>query len=415
MSCNAIETYIKGLWYSLVVGLMALIDFEAAFEKRCDEIAPWLFANFQYQGIETFSTLAFAVGTPQQPCSEQEMQRFSDRIVQGPASLAELSAIKRIHFEATTLLMVDLKRQATAGDTSEPSRSKPYVEKKKRLEAQQQRITGLSHRHEQKASHALIDFCFHIVESGALVYVPPSKCTSRDSEVQADVKQKQKQFVTLEQGALKTVVGGELQNVDVGSELKLMYAFQRRGLAFDLVGLMSWETRSDWVNKLFRAFTADVPQQFQSLTLQHILKADQELFILLAEENTGSLKAARQGDPPPLDAFVAMLMNDPRINIHLVPSAKVDKRPANQMSRPETGPSGPKGPKRPKTSGEKATLPSELEGLHVKSKDGKPMCWSFNLKRGCSNSTKKGRCRFGLHVCMKCLKVGHGASSCTGS
>ena len=393
--------------------MMALVESEAAFEKRCDELARWLHQAFTDHGIGSFSSLAFAIGTPQQPASEQDMQRFCDRICQGPASLAEVSTIKRIHFEATTLMMVDLKRQATAGDSSEPARSLPFVEKQRRLEAQQQRITGISHKHEQKASHALIDHCFHIVETGALVYVPPSKCTSRDSEIQNDSKSKQKQVVTLEQGALKTVHGDSLQTVDVGTELRLMYAFQRRGLAFDLVGLLSWDLHSAWINKLFRAIMAEAPANFSPVSVQQILRADQEMFLLLAEEHNGPLKAAGTGQDPPLDATLQACLNDPRINVHLVPNQRVEKRAHN--SGQEKTHSNTQANKKQKTQHDKAPaqLPTELSGLNVKTKDNKPLCWNFNMKRGCANPLKKGRCRFGFHTCMKCLKANHGASNCT--
>ena len=128
---------------------MSLVDSEAGFQKTCDELMDGLHDMFLYLQITTFSGLAFSVGTPQQPVVEQDMQRFSDRVVQGPASIAEVSVIKRIHFEAQTLLMADVRKQATVGDTSEPSKSLPFVEKKRRLDAQQLRITGLSHAHEQ--------------------------------------------------------------------------------------------------------------------------------------------------------------------------------------------------------------------------------------------------------------------------
>ena len=53
-----------------------------------------------------------------------------------------------------------------------------------------QPITGISHKHEQQAAHALIDACFQMVESGSLIYIAPSKCGSRDQEVQQDAKSK---------------------------------------------------------------------------------------------------------------------------------------------------------------------------------------------------------------------------------
>eukprot|EP00435_Cladocopium_sp_Y103_P012737 s4229_g3.t1 len=350
---------------------MSLIDSEAAFEKRCNELLDGLHDMMSHLQIVTFSALAFAVGTPQQAVTEQDMQRFCDRIVGGPASIAEVSIIKRLHFESQTLLMADVRRQASVGDSSEPTKSLPYVEKKRRLEAQQLRITGLSHMHEQKASHALIDYCFHIVETGALTYVAPSRCTSRDSEIQGEAKNKQKQLLTLEQGSLKAVANDGLSVVDVGTEMKLMYAFQRRGLAFDLVGLMSWDAHMEWVNKLFRAMMHEAPSNFQSVGLHQLLRADQEMFTLLASEYDGPLKSANVNLDPPLDAQVRMYSNDPRVTMHLVAMPKSEKR-----SAPAGGTHTPKQPPAKKQKNDAkppAQLPSELHGLHTKTADGKPM------------------------------------------
>ena len=167
---------------------MALVDSVASFEKRCNELRDGLHGVFGDAGITTFSTLAFAVGTPQSAPADDDMQRFTDRLMGGPATLADLAVVKRIHFEAVTLVMVDLQQHSSAQDLSEPGRSLPFVEKQRRLAVQQAKITGISHRHEQQASHALIDACFQMVESGSLVYLAPSKCGTRDQEIQQDTK-----------------------------------------------------------------------------------------------------------------------------------------------------------------------------------------------------------------------------------
>ena len=394
---------------------MALIDSVASFEKRCDELNEGLRDVLASSGIQTFSALAFAVGTPQSAPSDGEMQRFADRLMGGPASLSELSMVKRIHFEAVTLVMVDLQKHSAAQDLSEPGRNLPFVEKQRRLAVQQTRITGLTHRHEQQASHALIDASFQMVESGSLVYIAPSKCGSRDQEVQQDAKNKQKQLVTIEQGALKTIATPSLPTIDVGTEMRLMYALQRRGLAFDLVSLMSWETHSEWCNKLFRALMSDAIPNFSPISLDQLLRADQELYLLLAAEYTGPLKPSTVDGDPPLDDEVRRLMNDPRINIHLTPIQRVEKRVAAATS-PTNNNAKNNANKRQRTDAPKAPsqLPTELQGLNMKTKDGKPICWHKNLKKGCRNATKNGRCRFGYHVCMKCLKPGHGAAECHG-
>ena len=393
---------------------MALVDSAASFEKRCNELQETLHQVFQDAGITTFSSLAFAVGTPQSAPSDDDMQRFADRLMGGPAPLSELSLVKRLHFEAVTLVMVDIQKQSASQDLSEPGRSLPFVEKQRRLLVQQERITGISHKHEQQAAHALIDACFQMVESGSLVYLPPSKCGSRDQEIQQDAKAKQKQLVTIEQGALKAIASPTLMTVDIGTELKLMYALQRRGLAFDVVSLMSWETHSEWVNKLFRALMSDATPNFSPISLEQLLRADQELFLLLAAEYTGSLKPPALDADPPLDQEVKRLMNDPRINVHLTPIQRIEKRSGNPPPNQNNVPTKNNSNKRPRVDGPKtpSQVPAELQGLHLKTKEGKPICWHRNLKRGCKNATKNGRCRFGFHTCMRCLKPGHGAAEC---
>eukprot|EP00435_Cladocopium_sp_Y103_P072053 s179_g39.t1 len=392
---------------------MALIDSEAAFEARCEKLSPGLKDLFKVQAIKTFSALSFAIGTPQSAVSDTDMKAFSDKVYGREATLGEAAIVKRLHFESNTIVMMDLKSQASVGDSSEPSRKLPFVEKQRRLSAQETRITGLTHRNEQQPSHALIDACFTMVESGALIYLPPSKCGSRDSEVHSDNKAKQKQILTLEQGTLKSVHQDNLTQVDVGTELKLMFAFQRRGLAFDLVNLVSWDVHTAWTNKLYRALMAEPPTGFASVSLSQLLRADQELFSLLASEFQKPLKAAAVDDKPPLDAEISKLMADPRINVFLTPLPKHEKKSVteipvkNKFEKDGRQQSSTTTPKRPA-----AQVPQELVGLHFKTKDGKPLCWHKNLKKGCNNQVKKGRCKFGYHTCMKCLKPGHGAFEC---
>ena len=56
---------------------MALIDSVASFEKRCDELNEGLRDVLASSGIQTFSALAL----PQSAPSDEEMQRFADRLM----------------------------------------------------------------------------------------------------------------------------------------------------------------------------------------------------------------------------------------------------------------------------------------------------------------------------------------------
>ena len=63
---------------------MALVDSEAAFEQRLREVVANAAARLAItnSGIRTFSALAFSVGTPQTPPSDDAFRGFADRVLQ---------------------------------------------------------------------------------------------------------------------------------------------------------------------------------------------------------------------------------------------------------------------------------------------------------------------------------------------
>ena len=393
---------------------MALIDSETAFNKRCEELLTGLFEKCKAQSITSFSTLAFSVGSPQNPVSDTEFATFADTIFEQQSTLGTTAVLRRLHFEACTLLVADMKTQSASVDASEPLRKLPFVEKQSRLEAQRKKLNGLLHTSEQQPSHCLIDMAFNIVESGSITYIHPSKCHSREQEIQAEAKGRSKNIFTLEQGALKSSVSSNLTDIDTGTELKLLFALHRRHLAFDIVDFLSWSTCQKWVDKLMTALVSEPLSSFANISMVQILRADREMFSLLAAEHKGSLRGA-SGDPPPLDATFERLMHDPRINVHLIAMPKSQQTHQPKRSYEQANDKNqPKKPAKQQKTSEKPIpkLPDELTGLTRKTAAGKPMCWHFNLSKGCNNPVRAERCRFGMHHCMKCLKTNHGAWQC---
>ena len=185
---------------------MSLIDSERAFQKRCDELHEGLFEKLKGQNIGSFSTLAFSLGSPQNQVGETELTQLADSVFETQSTLGTTAVLRRLHFESCTLLMAEMKTQSECADASQPIRKLPFVEKQSRLDAQRKKLPGLPHTPEQQPSHSLIDTVYNIVESGNIVYVHPSKCHSRENEVQTESKSKSKTMITLEQGALKQTV-----------------------------------------------------------------------------------------------------------------------------------------------------------------------------------------------------------------
>ena len=76
--CNSICTCVT----------MALVESEVAFQRRCDELESGLFAKFKGQDIVSFSTLAFALGSPQNQVNDSELSELAAKIHGGDTTVA---------------------------------------------------------------------------------------------------------------------------------------------------------------------------------------------------------------------------------------------------------------------------------------------------------------------------------------
>ena len=86
---------------------MSLADSGAAFEQHCRKISPdgHLYGLLTRQNISNLSSLAFAVGTPQSPPTDDQFKEFATGINNDTEmTFGELARLRRLHFEASALL-----------------------------------------------------------------------------------------------------------------------------------------------------------------------------------------------------------------------------------------------------------------------------------------------------------------------
>ena len=389
---------------------MSLVDSIAAFTVRCDEIddSRQMALLLNRQGINTFSSMAFSIGTPNQPPTDAAFEQFAQRVFTLP-SMGQIGKLRRLLFEAQTFVLAQLK-MAVSGDQSSTARKLPVPEKQARIADLKHRLNGVVLEGEKEPSYGLIDLCQTIYETGNIIWIHPSKCHKRDSEVRASVKDP-KQIVKVESQMLKIDSEVVTHDAEHGTELKLMWCLQRRGFALDMTGVVSWEVHEKWVDALFRAYAADVSQATRPVTLSQLIKADCELWTLLAREYH-SVKPDAHGDKP-LDAAITRMQHDPRIIVLLMP------QPAGRQASSSTTDVDPdKKPNPKKRPGKRArnapNVPEELKDCHQQTTNGKPICWAYNLASGCKATTggKPPACSRGAHVCAFCRKVGHSYQQC---
>lgn len=375
---------------------MALVDSSAAFKDHCDVIDPSgeLKRITASNNLETFSQLAFAIGAPQVPPSDDAFKVFASSLNGGvDLSISELARLRRLHFEAATLVVGHLKSQVSGDIQTDGGRKLPQAEKAARLLDQKARLNGLQIRGELHPSHALIDLVANMVETSSILWIPPSKCTKRDAEVQSSLKEKPS-TVTVEQQTLKLAASEPNIKADTQSDIQLQWALQRRGLAFDQCKVITHETHEKWVQLLMMYLTKEAPVGYAKIQHEQLMRADKEIFTIMAQEHVGFISAS--GGVMPLDVKMSTLSTDPRVTTHLLP---LPAQNSNRVARPV---------KKAKASAKaKSMCPSELKGFEQFDEKGNPICWSFNLPKGCDEEAKNGRCKKGMRVCIKCKRNNH--------
>ena len=168
--------------------------------------------------------------------------------------------------------------------------------------------------------------------------------------------------------------------------------------------------------------TKEPPAGYAKVSTGQIIRADREMFTLMAQEMEGSLQPDAAGVFP-MEKKMRELRTDPRVTMYMLPLPKGAPRESEKAAasssttggtntRP-TGPGNPRPNKRPKASAKaKSLCPQELKGFSQKDEAGNPICWAFNLKSGCKNEVTNGKCKKGKHCCMKCHRTNHSLVTC---
>ena len=360
---------------------MSIVDSEAAFERKCKELrnGTELYDGLFQLGVKDFSTLAFTLGTPQKAPTDVQFEELGAKVY-GTPTIGQLALLRKLHFEATTLMVASINEQVKADSVDPASLTKrlPAAEKQSRLENQAKRLAGLRIIGELSPSHQLLDLANAMVESGVLTWIGPSKCSKRDDEVQANIKPTAS-TLQIEQATLKVAQVPVSTAADLGSELKLQWAFQRRGIAMDQCRLLDWSHHEEWVQWLLQSITKDVPSGYGTVKLDQVIRADKELWTILAQQQNASLKPVN--DVPALNDDFKRLTTDPRVTMFLLPlpasSAKTTAAPkANATTKPAANPKGPNNPnKRRKLTRAEKSCPDELKKYTLRLEGKGNICW----------------------------------------
>eukprot|EP00435_Cladocopium_sp_Y103_P059530 s575_g21.t1 len=363
-------------------------------------------------GVTSLARLAFAASPPgTTPTDEQIRTLFGGTVV---PNIGTLASMKRLIFEAQTLVVADVKSKVTKKDDVLPAVMAP-AERENRITEQRKRMTGLRLRGEEEVGHAVYDMLIAMAEKDVLIYHGPEKFHTRRQEL---MNKKPGKELAIDASSL--IVKDKASDItcSTATELEVVNALRRRALAYDLVQLCPYDIMNSFHAELVDHLSQPAPPGYSPVSLQQVLRADRQAFMLMSERLT-TLKKDANGKTP-IEKELVNILNHSSVSFHLLPLARgqapkaaAQPKQAHQeqqrtRSRIPTKPAAqPKGKGKGKGKGTKSkrgrgpNVPEALIGKALNTKDGKRICWAFNLPNGCNKSSAGGSCDRGLHVCAE--------------
>ena len=391
---------------------ISFTESKAAFSKRALEVGlaqtevDHLVANH----VDTLSKLAFVLVPPGKVPEDSAVTGLLPR----EANAGSIAGLKRLIFEAHTLIVSELKQRVEQSDDSAPVNLNS-AERETRLQAQKTRLGGLSFQGEEEVAHDAYNLVYAMIQKDDLVWLSPEKFGTRRAELSA---KKQGRELTIDGSGIAIKERPTTVVCSLTSELDVVMALRRRALAFDLIGVASFDTINKYHQALAQRLQEPPPPGYSKVSLQQLIRADRAVF-LRASELTTTLKR-QVGGRLPLDGILDTILLDPSVAYHLLPlplssssSAEASKDGKRSNSDPGSSQRGAKIQKFAKRSGGSGAVkktnfavPKELVGKLHQTPKGHRLCWSFNLPCGCSDAKPGGKCSRGLDLCAEpgCLK-----------
>jgi hypothetical protein len=394
---------------SLVHSTAALRDRALKAGLSSEEVDAILASN-----VSSMAQMAFAISPPGTAPSEQEVRDFFQNRV--PVNLGTITSTKLLVFQCHTLVVANIKAEVNKKDDPSSQSSLPTAERDRRIADQRQRLAGLRLKGDEEVAHSSYDLAFTMLEKDTITYLHPEKFVTRRAELLQKRPLKQ---LALDQDSLTVKEKPLDMTCSTRTELELVQAFRRRALAFDLVGLATYELMNSYHAELLSHMQEDPPPGYTQVSVTQVLRADRAVFLYLAETLT-TLKRNVAGDLPFEQELMAALAR-PNVSFHLLPlAASAPARPApkpnannsNKRKHEDTekpAPAQPKSHARPKGKGKGKSkrkgrgpnVPKELVGKALETSDGRRICWPFNMQSGCKDATPGGQCQRGAHVCAE--------------
>ena len=405
-----------------------ILESEAVFADRARsfKITEEVITALKAKGWSTHGSYAFSCGHPPGASNEQ---LFVDSVLKavlgddGDPRRVMDAGLRRLFFESYTLCAADMRSKVERSGDDAP-RKLPTAERNDRLDKLITKMSSLNIEGPNEPSNHLVDIVVSMHDDGVLRYISWAECTTREMEMSKT--KVDKAWMSDSAGLIREHSFLQLENADTGSDLKLVQALTRRGLALELGRVCSFTKHEVLVRLLIGEYQRSPPHGFRPTSLAQVERADREVFRRIAELTRGGLQGLL-GGALPFEVALDRVLAEAGVRMLLIPMQSSSSSAAKEVSvttgatgqlespvkkgktrndrrrdkkvKKAEGAAAPVKPAPP--APDKAAwargVPKNLKGS-ASTPDGKPICFGYNSD-GCKNGKDCRR----EHVCMVCF------------
>ena len=305
------------------------VDSKAVFSARLAELGLSSFqAKFTAKGWDSQGTFAFASSFSTSGPDETSFTSTICPAILDAEEHPSKAALRRFHYECFMVTTHDLanRTQRTDEEVDKPLKL-PAPERAARINELRDANPGLEIKGVNEPSCKLVDKLVAMQSSGHLRWLKWEELSRRDYEI-AGVQTEEFWKVDKATGLFKRFEGSSDIKADTDSDLKLLQAFTRRGVAYHVAKLINYKKHEVLVKRYFAELDREAVPGFQRIDLGQIHRADMEIFTQLAETNDGVLPVVA-APAMSLDDSLDAAMASERFKLLMIPQQK----PSNSGKR----------------------------------------------------------------------------------
>ena len=374
------------------------MDSEAAFAERARQvnISETHLAKLQAKKLSTYGAFAFLSSF--QPGSSDErpfVRALASALDVAEADLndAVLSSFRRLYYECHTMTLGDLRARIERKDDDAPKRV-PMAERSERLAQLRAELSGVTIDVQLEPAHRLLDTVMQQIEDNCISFIPLKDCLSQESELLSHKHETTIDFS--HDGTMRLSKRQREIKADISGDLKVKMAMQRRALAYHMAGACSYGVLDGIIARMFSLLTKEPVAGFRAVSLQQLILAEREMWMMAAQETRGQLISATG---KPLEQALVKLQDAQEVKYHLLPLPQMTSNPKHDdepdPKRVKKGKGKHKNDKG-KGKGNGLQLPN---GCVPSTPSNQRICFQYNRKR--CNHQDKNKCPRGPHVCWR--------------